>query len=258
MQLQNNTKKIEINPFVVAGVLLAILVVVFLIITLVRIFRANPYGNETKIDNLSRYYNDLPQEKTDQIFYQLYNMLSNNLPEGAEVPERGAMVREGTAEYNYDESEKVHYGKFVVDIAEVQQSYQVQFEWSPVANNQNLGGYPVLVTCLPEELQIYPGNHCSNMLEVDVSWENAFQLDYTLGTETSYNAQKKIGEYLLSTVKDYSYVARIDETTLKVSKGADKITLSFRLILNQDQVFDVVVNTDLFYKNEQIEIKKAD
>ncbi len=257
MQPQNSSKKIEINPFIVGGVLFAILVVVFLIITLVRIFRVNPYGNETRIDNLSKYYNDLPQEKTDQIFYQLYNMLSNNLPEGIVVPEKGAMVRDDTSEYNYSELEKIYYGKFIVDIAEVQQSYQVQFEWSPVANNQNLGGYPVLITCLPENLQIYPSDYCSNILEVDVSWENAFQLDYTLGTEASYNVRKKIGEYLLSVVNDYSYVVRIDETTLKMSKGVDGMTLRFRVVLNQNQVFDVIVKTDLFYKNEQVEIQKA-
>ena len=258
MQSQDNFKKVKMNPFIIAGVLFAVLVVIFLIISLVRIFRVNPYGNETKIDNLSKYYDDLPQEKTDQIFYQLYNMLNNNLPEGTVIPEDGALIREKTAEYTYNESEKIHYGKFVVDIAEVRQSYQVQFEWSPVDNNQNLGGYPVLITCLPTSLQIYPNDYCSNILEVDVSWENAFQLDYTLGTEASYNIRKKIGEYLLSTAEDYNYTVNIDETTLKMSRMADGVILDFKITLNRDQVFDVTVKTDLFYKNEQIELRKSD
>ena len=144
--------KIQLNPLTVGGVIVGAVVVVLLVVSLMQIFRKNPYGPETRIDNIEIVDKKLPQEQKDQLFSQLYGVLADNISDG-EPPESGALVREGTVDYGYDEDLKIYAGNFIVDVPAVEQSYKVQLSWSPEKNNPNLGGYPILITCAPKDLR---------------------------------------------------------------------------------------------------------
>ena len=55
-------------------------------------------------------------------------------------------------------------GRTIVDIAEIEHSYRVQFEWSSDLANPHLSGYAVLVTCPENDEMIYSGFECTDML----------------------------------------------------------------------------------------------
>lgn len=221
--------KIELQLPGMIGLVIGIIVVVAVVNLLIGILRGNPYGEETRIDNFGEYYSGVEQDEKDLIFYQLHSVIAENVGEGVEVPKNGALVREGTVEYEYNEDAAVYYGKFVVDIAEVEQSYRVQFEWSPVGNGQNLGGYPVLVSCLPKSLRIYEGDKCVDMATRTVTWENEYQIDYTYGTQTSYRVRELLQEYMMVAVELDGYKAVVDEPSLARMTGQAGVAYKFRV-----------------------------
>ena len=252
--LKNNKKKIEVNPFIVGGVVFGIIAVVLLIVSFMMIFRTNPYGDEIKIDNLSEYYDNLPQQQKDMIFSQLYDMVKANVDDDKKIPNSGALVREGYADYDYDNTMNVYYGNFVVDIPEIEMSFRVQFEWSPNEDNEALGGYPVVITCLEIDLQIYENSKCQETIEETVDWDNAFQLDYTFGTNTSYKVCDRIGEFLRSMI-DKSFInVHIDESTLVRLKEQPDLTYAFDILVDDENIFNIVVRLDLLYGDEYIAI----
>ena len=250
-----SAKKVEINPFVIGGVIFAVVAIILLIISLISLLKTNDLGPVTRIDNFTSVYDNLSQDDQNMIFGNLYGMIAKNVPEGVEIPESGALIREGTAEYDYDESTRVYYGNFVVDIPSIEQSYRVQFEWSPVDNNRNLGGYPVVITCLPKNLRIYEETFCNNFVEIDATWTNAFQLDYTFGSGTSWATRKAIGNYLINELDgEDGYTIVIDESTLRRDKNIPDIAYLFSITLNDSYTFDVVVRTDELYGKEYIAV----
>lgn len=255
---KNILSRIKNNPLVVGAIIFAIIFIILIIVTLINIFKPNRFGPGTKIENLTSEYKDLPKTQQDMIENYLYNTLSENLPEGETIPESGAVIREGTADYTNDTisyDAKIYYGSFIVDIPSVERSYRVQFEWSPEENNRNLSGHPVVITCLPESLQIYEPQPCSNMVELDSSWENAFQLDYTLGSRTSAEVRETIGDYLINEVGQQKYYSiTIDETTLKRNKTQPDLTYEFKSTLNDEYDFNTIVRIDQFYGSEYIAI----
>lgn len=247
--------KLKINPFVIVGILLGLLVIIFLIISLMQIFRTNQFGNETKIDNLTSEYGNLPQTEKDLIFNTLYGVIFNNLPDGKNPPESGAIIREGTAKYDYDEKTRVYEGDFIVDISSIEQSYRIHFRWSPEDGNRHIDGYPIVITCLPKRLQIYDSYSCKGAVEIDSFWENSYQLDYTFGAKTSARIRKTIGEFLISEFDDEDgYTILINASTLKKDKNQPDLTYYFEATLNQRYDFKVVVRMDDLYGDEYIAI----
>lgn len=67
--------KIQLNPLTVGGVIVGAVVVILLVVSLMQIFRKNPYGPETRIDNIDIVDKKLPQDQKDQLFSQLYGVL---------------------------------------------------------------------------------------------------------------------------------------------------------------------------------------
>ena len=224
---------------------------------MINVFRTNPYGDEIKIDNLLVGYKDLPQDQQDMISSNLYSIVMKNLPEGSEIPKDGAMIREGSSQYDYNEDTRVYYGKFIVDIPSIEQSYMVQFTWSPVKNNNNLGGYDVVTSCLPRSMQIYDDFSlvCKNLIESNANWQNAYQLDYTVGARTSVIIRDLIGRFLMSElVGEDGYDINIDAVSLKREKNEPDLTYSFTISLNETYDFNVLVRVDEQFGAEYIAI----
>lgn len=244
--------KIQLNPLTVGGVIVGAVVVVLLVVSLMQIFRKNPYGPETRIDNIEIVDKKLPQEQKDQLFSQLYGVLADNISDG-EPPESGALVREGTVDYGYDEDLKIYAGNFIVDVPAVEQSYKVQLSWSPEKNNPNLGGYPILITCAPKDLRIYASQTgCVNVLTMELSWNNAYQLDYTFGATTSQKIRGVLGKVIVDEDEGpEEFAATVDETSLKKLRDQPDVTYQYNVVFG-GETFKITTRVDETYGSEYI------
>ncbi len=244
--------KIQLNPLTVGGVIVGAVVVILLVVSLMQIFRKNPYGPETRIDNIEIVDKKLPQDQKDQLFSQLYGILVDNISDG-EPPESGALVREGTVDYGYDEDLKIYAGNFIVDVPAVEQSYKVQLSWSPEKNNPNLGGYPILITCAPKDLRIYASQTgCVNVLTMELSWNNAYQLDYTFGATTSQKIRGVLGKVIVDEDEGpEEFAATVDETSLKKLRDQPDVTYQYNVVFG-GETFKITTRVDETYGNEYI------
>lgn len=244
--------KIQLNPLTVGGVIVGAVVVILLVVSLMQIFRKNPYGPETRIDNIDIVDKKLPQDQKDQLFSQLYGVLADNISDG-EPPESGALVREGTVDYGYDENLKIYAGNFIVDVPAVEQSYKVQLSWSPEKNNPNLGGYPILITCAPKDLRIYASQTgCVNVLTMELSWNNAYQLDYTFGATTSQKIRGVLGKVIVDEDEGpEEFAATVDETSLKKLRDQPDVTYQYNVVFG-GETFKITTRVDETYGREYI------
>ena len=244
--------KIQLNPLTVGGVIVGAVVVILLVVSLMQIFRKNPYGPETRIDNIEIVDKKLPQDQKDQLFSQLYGILVDNISDG-EPPESGALVREGTVDYGYDEDLKIYAGNFIVDVPAVEQSYKVQLSWSPEKNNPNLGGYPILITCAPKDLRIYASQTgCVNVLTMELSWNNAYQLDYTFGASTSQKIRGVLGKVIVDEDEGpEEFAATVDETSLKKLRDQPDVTYQYNVVFG-GETFKITTRVDETYGSEYI------
>lgn len=244
--------KIQLNPLTVGGVIVGAVVVILLVVSLMQIFRKNPYGPETRIDNIDIVDKKLPQDQKDQLFSQLYGVLADNISDG-EPPESGALVREGTVDYGYDENLKIYAGNFIVDVPAVEQSYKVQLSWSPEKNNPNLGGYPILITCAPKDLRIYASQTgCVNVLTMELSWNNAYQLDYTFGATTSQKIRGVLGKVIVDEDEGpEEFAATVDETSLKKLRDQPDVTYQYNVVFG-GETFKITTRVDETYGSEYI------
>lgn len=243
-------KKINFNIVHIMALVVGVVFVALVIVTLINLFRNNPYGREIKIDNFSSFYGDAPQDIKDQIFNNLYDTVLQNIGEDDKIPGSGAMVRQETAVSQFDKDTNVYYGSFVVDIEEIQQSYRVQFEWSSNKNNPNLGGFSVLISCVPESLRIYENEvQCTTYLTSFLSWENDYQIEYSFGKTSAGIMKDIIGSVILDDGED---VARIDETSLEELEGND-LAYSFR-INTLNKVYRIFAREDSTYGKEYIAV----
>lgn len=153
-------KIVFISIAFVGGVILISL----LIMLLQRIFYRNPFGEEIRIDNFSVYFSNTPTEQQEMIFHELYNAVTLNTTDVATIPHAGALIRSDTVTEESNAETQVNYGTFIVDLSAIEQSYRVQFEWSPESDNPNLSGYTVLVTCPTADFMIYPNFVCTDSL----------------------------------------------------------------------------------------------
>jgi hypothetical protein len=143
-------------------ILLALLAIIIigLIFFLLPKPHTNPYGNQIPITNLKSVIPNLPQDRIDAISTSLYNRVSSLYQD--DLSDISAIVREDSAENNFDSGQELHYGNFIVDIAAVKYSFKVYFEWADNPNNPNLSGYAVVINCLPENQLIYGTFPCQD------------------------------------------------------------------------------------------------
>ena len=253
--MQQKERKFELNPLTIGGLVLAVAAIILIVVSLMQIFRKNPYGPETKIDNIDLVDKNLPQDQKDQVFALLYNVLMGNLVDG-EPPKSGALVREGTVDYNYNEDTKVYFGTFIVDIPVVEQSYKVQLSWSPEKNNPNLGGYLVIISCIPKDLRIYASQTtCVNVLTMEFSWRNAYQLDYTFGATTSQKIRGALENVMVNDNNSEleELVATVDELSLKKLRDQPDLTYQYDVIFGED-TYKVTTRVDETYGNDYVAI----
>ena len=113
-------------------------------------------------DFLNNKYFSLSATMYRNIFLDLKKTVELNLSQG--VPQSGAIIRNTEPYlYTYDAKNGWYVGSFVVDIPNIQQSYKVEFNYSEDPDYA-IGGYAVLIYCLPEDKMVYPDFDCKENL----------------------------------------------------------------------------------------------
>ena len=210
----NNPSKTRINHLVLIGALSILVIGVVLIVALVNIFHKNPYGEGIEISNFKKYYSNVPEDTRDSVYNTLYNIVSSNLPDGSTLPKSGK-IRNDSLSSTYDQFSNIYNDTFIVDLEEIQQSYQIRMKWSPRKNNPELsGGYPIIATCVTKEQLIYPEFNCRDgfsqegiandpvfsTLPINVAYYNKDYSEYTSYTIKSEVRDNKI----IVVINDYT------------------------------------------------------
>lgn len=240
-------KKKIINIAIIGGFLV---VVIILISILVVLLRKNPYGEQIKIDNFGMV--NISQDGKDLVMYQLYNIVLNNVEEGVEIPQSGAIIRE----QSYQSEDNGRVGRFLVDIEEIRESYLVQYDLSDEG-----GGYPILILCPEEKDRIYKEQKCQNLIElgfVNVTWKNDYQLRYSVGNATAARVLMILEDNITSALNNpqnnTNVKATIDEVSMrKYNEVSSGVAYAFSVDVD-GVMMDVIVRCDESYGAEYIAV----
>lgn len=250
--MENNNQRVDprLVRIGIIGLFIAIIVLV-LGVALAKIFHRNPYGDEIKIDNFSEYYKNVPSDRQDRLYAGLYSIAASNTEDTTLIPKAGAKVRGDTARTIFDEETRVYFGTFIVDIAELEQSYAVQFEWTTNNKSVNYSGDSMLITCVSPSEAIYKNFNCQDMFtEQEKEDKELF---------AAYPIMKDLPIHIEYYVNGYGKYIRYDiESDLSYVDGE----YSFKVIITDysGDNFEAALKriTDLGYKLEDYEFEYID
>lgn len=211
--INQNSQKAKLKPIHLIIIAFIVIVFIFTIISLETIFHRNPFGDEIKIDNFSKYYKSTPQETRESIFASLFKTAELNNSEGKKIPNSGAIIRPDSAKSNYNESTDIHSGNFIVDLEFIQQSFKVYMEWSKNSDNPNLSGYSVTILCLTGQNSAYNSTKCTDMFTDNT--DNKIAASYPI----IYDLPIEISEY------DKKYTSYTHYTITYTIENDNKISL---------------------------------
>lgn len=129
------------------------IVLIPIIIFLISLAFSNPKTTTSiSIKNFSSFLPNIPENDKQNIFNQLYEIVTINTDSSQNIQNSNAEIREDTLDIFEDTN--FTYGNFIVDIPNLNQSYKIHFEYG----DQNyLSGYPILISCIDT-------TNCKNLL----------------------------------------------------------------------------------------------
>ena len=140
-----------------------------LIIGLVFIFlqkNENQFGKFIRIQNYDAKVKNLSGDMRDGTEASLYNTVVKNVDAETDATKiKDAFIRDNSDSQEYNRQTTVYSGEFIVDMASIKQSYRIQYSYSK-DENANVGGYPIIVSCLPKEQLIYGEFKCTDLASV--------------------------------------------------------------------------------------------
>lgn len=123
-----------------------------------------------EITNLSEYEKVLPNSEIQFISEQIINTIELN---SDKKPSSGEIRPNTYGQKIEDASKAIYLTKFIIDIPEIKQSYQVSNYYSALPPEQTgLLDYTTLVTCLPKDQLIYPESSCVDRLSIERKGSN--------------------------------------------------------------------------------------
>lgn len=127
----------------------------------------NPYTDYVEIANLDRFTRW--QKKDDATLYVVQHMLFNTINYNTHPPistgqVTDALVRDNTFNQSFDKETEIYTVSFVVDIASLQQSYNIQYQWAQQGSGADLDEYGTLISCLDTDRLVYGAFNCRDDL----------------------------------------------------------------------------------------------
>ena len=169
MQNFNGKQKLAIIISVILGI---ILITVMIIVALNRTNK-NQFGEYITIQNYNQKVKNVSSGVKDAIQTSLYKIVKKNSADTFNVSTVGdATIRESSDSQKYDAPKLVYSGNFIVDIASIKQSYQVQYSYSS-SNTIDVGGNPVVLSCLSTDKLKYGDFNCKDAFSNQVEHVDA-------------------------------------------------------------------------------------
>jgi hypothetical protein len=155
-------------------ILIIVLVFFIGVIIAVSIFLQGPpknqFGNLIRIQNYDEKIKNLSPDMKDSMESYLYTVVKGNTDEGYDVSGiKDAFIRESSDSQNYNPQTDIYSGEFIIDIASIKQSYRAQYSYSNNQDNVNIGGNPVVISCLPEDQLKYGKFDCKDLVSDQAS-----------------------------------------------------------------------------------------
>lgn len=126
------------------------------------------YEGSMEIQNLSQYTKGKPinQETLAYIKYDLFRVINQNTSSPAASNSiKDIMVRDNSFSQAHDKDKGLHSVNFIVDIASLNQSYRVSYQWVDRADQErSKDEWGTAVRCLSDgDQKIYPDFQCKDM-----------------------------------------------------------------------------------------------
>lgn len=160
MQRQPLSRK-QVSILLAIG--LVALIVIFWIASIVTQSDTNQFGKFIRIQNYTSKVKNVSGDMRDATETSLYNTVVKNVS-SADIASRvsDAYIRKDSEKQSYDGGTSTFVGEFIVDMESIKQSYQVSYSYSRDVN-QDVGGDPVIISCLPKELLKFGEFKCSDI-----------------------------------------------------------------------------------------------
>lgn len=154
----------KMNPVIFVAVVIQVVFLIIIIIAIVNLTQPQEGTTEASttpsshlsITNINQQISNLPQSSYEEIVFSIYDAAWLNRND-RELPDfTTSNIREGSTTRQYFEDIDVHQVNFVIDLPELQQSYQVNYLWSKDPNNTNIPTkYKTLVYCPEDSQKVY-------------------------------------------------------------------------------------------------------
>lgn len=148
----------KINPIIFVAVVFQIVFIIIIVITIINLTApqdeatvetTDTPSNHLTITNINQQIPNLPVSGYEDITFSLYDTAWLNRNTSRELPDTlTANIREGSTTRQYFDDLDIHQANFIVDIPELNQSYQVNYLWSKDQYNTSIPvTYQTLVYC---------------------------------------------------------------------------------------------------------------
>jgi hypothetical protein len=166
--MENISKKKLVIGIIVL-VLFIVAIVAAVIFGLHKAATQNQFGGYIKIQNYDQKIKNVSSDVKDALQTSLYSTVKRNSPDSFDpTTVKDAFIRDGSDTQNFDSDTKVYSGTFIVDMANIKQSYKAQYSYS-VSNTIDTGGSPVIFSCLAKDQLKYGEFDCKDLAAVQAS-----------------------------------------------------------------------------------------
>lgn len=160
--MQNMSKRNRILFFVFTA-LIVISLIVAAILGINKATSQNQFGKFIKIQNYDAKVKKVSSDVKDAIQSSLYNTVKTNTADDFNpATVKDAFIRDDSETQSFDTTTKVYNGSFLVDMASIKQTYQVQYSYS-TSNTIDTGGSPIIITCPNTDQLKYGAFPCTDL-----------------------------------------------------------------------------------------------
>lgn len=166
---QDNIETKRIKPITLLAVLIEIVFIAIAIVALVKIIQANSsqeslFQYDVSISGFGQELPNIDEGGVKDIYFSIYDAVWLNKKENSDTNNIKAEIRSGSVEKKLFRKDDIYSTYFIVDIPELQQTYQVQHFYSTKKryNKSLMSQYRTMVYCPNDSQKKYSGQMCKD------------------------------------------------------------------------------------------------
>ena len=223
----------------------AILLIVFVIISIILKNSTEEIHPTIIIDNFSDYFPNVGDKESTHVFQELYKYTATSIEDGIEIPESGALIRENSM------GSSQNYTTALVDIDSLKLSLLLEIDES-----NPLGHRGVLFMCPDKKDVIYPNTVCSiynNEGPLNIYWKHSYLIDNMIQSRLSSGVKQTIEDFVLSNQELMSapkahdtvtYTLTINEQSY-INYSMKPIIYSITASVDDGRVYTIYINANI-------------